>query len=396
MKRLLLFFLLLGGRLAAQEHVSDHDSTTAGDTSDHTTTTQQTAPPPKPVEMRVIGVNVLYKDTAKGFRTTNQFNAELGDYIQVKVRGLDSLLNMEHTSNGTRWVTLYLNDMPMNLYPLFPSKGDSVLIFRLERDTFSEKGWDVFYDYPRKHIESIPLTVGLDNGFRIPTDVQNFKFEVSNYTMIYIISGILFLLTIGFIQLVRKTPILRDGSRPDAPYSLSRAQLAFWTITIFFAFVDIYAITGDLPELRTSTLILLGISLGTTATARVIDTGSNGNPVTANAPVANTEKSKGFWTDILSDGNGVSIHRLQMVAWTVIFGFYFIRRVQLYLNIPELDDSLLTLMGVSSAAYVGLKVPENKTPTPPDAQQQNPPPPVDVNNPPTGTDTPPPGDNPTI
>jgi hypothetical protein len=49
-----------------------------------------------------------------------------------------------------------------------------------------------------------------------------------------------------------------------------------------------------------------------------------------------------------------------MFMWTVIMGIIFVTSVIRLQQIPQLDESLLALMGISSGAYVGLKTMENK------------------------------------
>jgi hypothetical protein len=69
-------------------------------------------------------------------------------------------------------------------------------------------------------------------------------------------------------------------------------------------------------------------------------------------------QSKGFWRDILDDGNGTSFHRLQVVIWTVVLGAVFIQSVQQVMSMPEFPDTLLYLMGISNGTYIGFKFPE--------------------------------------
>ena len=70
--------------------------------------------------------------------------------------------------------------------------------------------------------------------------------------------------------------------------------------------------------------------------------------------------SRRFLDDILSDENGVSFHRFQIAVWTlvlvVIFGFV----VYSTLGMPNFDEKLLALMGISSGTYLGFKFPETK------------------------------------
>ena len=55
---------------------------------------------------------------------------------------------------------------------------------------------------------------------------------------------------------------------------------------------------------------------------------------------------------------GISIHRFQMFAWTLILGVIFIGSVYKNLEMPQFSATLLGLMGISSGTYLGFKVPE--------------------------------------
>ena len=63
-------------------------------------------------------------------------------------------------------------------------------------------------------------------------------------------------------------------------------------------------------------------------------------------------------TDILSDANGISFHRFQMAAWTLVLGIIFISSVYYNLAMPVFDTTLMGLLGLSAGTYLGLKIPE--------------------------------------
>jgi hypothetical protein len=69
-------------------------------------------------------------------------------------------------------------------------------------------------------------------------------------------------------------------------------------------------------------------------------------------------KTQGFFKDVTTDINGTAIHRLQVFCWTLVLGGIFIIGVYRDLAMPEFGGTLLALMGVSSAGYVGFKFPE--------------------------------------
>lgn len=197
------------------------------------------------------------------------------------------------------------------------------------------------------------------------------------------------LITIVFLD--RKYGMLRDITQPDPkPYSWSRVQLAWWTLIILSAFIAVVWTKGQVPNLYYSTLVLLGISAITTAAARMIDVSDQAN----NLIVQRNSRQDGFIIDILSDQNGVNVHRLQSVAFNLVFGIWFISTVlhnladaadicsiykgqpdllaqctqnPLDFIMPALSDNNLILLGLSSATYAAMKTTENKLqdPTPP-------------------------------
>jgi hypothetical protein len=191
-------------------------------------------------------------------------------------------------------------------------------------------------------------------------------------TVIYYL--ILAILTVIVIVMATKTCLLRDIvirhtdfhdnatkqhiADPKAPFSLARVQLAFWTVIIFSSFL--YVLFHDkfsIPELNKVNLILLGIAVSTTAAGKLIDDSQKGNP-----DLSQDNPSQGFLIDILSDKNGVSIHRLQNVLWSIGVGIIYIHFVSAESKIPDetvLTDNLLLLMGISTGAYVGIKATEN-------------------------------------
>ena len=68
--------------------------------------------------------------------------------------------------------------------------------------------------------------------------------------------------------------------------------------------------------------------------------------------------SRGFVHDVLSDADGISLHRFQMFIWTLVLGIIFVASVYKNLSMPEFSATLLGLMGISSGTYVGFKAQE--------------------------------------
>lgn len=165
--------------------------------------------------------------------------------------------------------------------------------------------------------------------------------------------------------------LIKDSSNQeatkDASYSYSRSQLMWWTFIVITCFAVDVAVTGGANGIMNSTaLTLIGISAGTTVAGRVIDN-SQGND--ASVAMHQDDASEGFWMDILSDQNGVSIHRFQAVLFNIAFGFAFISQfinsisgtivIGTAIELPTFDSTTLGLIGISSATYVTLKFNEN-------------------------------------
>lgn len=164
--------------------------------------------------------------------------------------------------------------------------------------------------------------------------------------------------------------ILRDSSSAvKKPFSFSKVQLAFWFIIILGAFSSIIiCIHGHgIPTLANSTLILLGISTGTLTAGRLIDV----SDLTKSVARSQDNESEGFFADILSDNDGISLHRFQCLVFNFVIGSWFVYQIIHNLSlvgmsgidqvIPELTPNNLVLLGISGGTYIALKANENKT-----------------------------------
>jgi hypothetical protein len=240
----------------------------------------------------------------------------------------------------------------------------------------------------------------------------SFAFDVSTARAVaFIVLGLALLL--GFIRLATTSNILRNSeltsSTPGSTlycFSLAKCQMAWWLFLTTFAVVFIWLVVGRFT-MTGQVLVLLGISAATALGAVVIDAGRQagtadavnkataeaatttaaaaalaaaaptvpGAPaaplaalaaaqqskITALAKDAWPPKSKGsFFKDILSDENGVSLHRFQIMAWTLVLGLYFVFEVLSKFEMPTLSTELLTLVGISNSTYLGFKFPERR------------------------------------
>ena len=192
-------------------------------------------------------------------------------------------------------------------------------------------------------------------------------------------------IVILFLLLALKTNLLRDNVNPQAlltaaqttgpyrkvidpdkiprPYSLSRTQLGVWTIVIASSYVFLsLRCCGMTIPFTASILALMGISAGTAAIGSTIDSSDSDASGSNGGLRHQDEPSEGFFKDILSDANGVSIHRFQNVIFTVVTIIIYLYKIKSTIcgTLPDLDETLIALQGISATTYLGLKINENK------------------------------------
>ena len=236
--------------------------------------------------------------------------------------------------------------------------------------------------------------------------------------------GLVAIIVAAGIIIGRTSWLVRDRLVPQLPfsqasYSLGRIQMLLWTDVIVASFVFLFVITWGVPSVSASAVSLMGIAGATGLAAIGVDTAldakarrasalltrvglasqddvqkllagrtaNNGaNPVTdiqgANIPAkgaaaANPSptyrqlmdeyeritadfRTAGFLKDLTSDANGPTLHRWQIVIWTPITAGVFIFLTHKSIAMPDLPETLLTLIGISGAIYVGFKFPEKQ------------------------------------
>jgi len=312
-------------------------------------------------------------------------SAGIGDRLQVKVRNMPALLGKVPSCHA---IVLFVDGLPLrDMPPESCNPYDGTVRYYLDRVPGSNDAeWHRLLGSPNGFIRHVRVSVGADDQFAYPTDVTSFNLKIIPGPQFYLFLAVLFISTILFVHLCRTTTIIRapaDPAEPGArPYSLSRFQMAFWFFIVIAGYFFMWLITGELDTITDSILALLGLGAGTALGAALIDSSPSGTATTTTATTAATPNatetatvtsvvtpvppppphaSQGFLNDILSDsGDGISIHRFQMFAWTLILGIIFIGSVYKDLAMPEFNVTLLGLMGISSGTYLGFKFPEKK------------------------------------
>ena len=183
------------------------------------------------------------------------------------------------------------------------------------------------------------------------------------FSVIYLAFLVIFMCFTQVPNLVRDPdgPI-RDGKHV---FSLSRCQLAWWFFIILAAWGFLWVTTSSRDTLNKTALIVSGIGSTTAVTGiiagKVRDsvTGSKLGKVDVQIgqrPVGFKEGPGAVLYDLLSDCDTVGFHRFQFLVWNVILGCVFLWQTWTDLSMPEFDGTLLALLGLSGATFVGMKM----------------------------------------
>lgn len=337
---------------------------------------------------------------------------KLGDTLHIEATGkyyekIQEELEKDDTGSNFK---LFLDDVKMEGLDSTLSKNIDeeklTISFHIKRDSGNDvnrKAWDEFLmkqssGYLMK--PKVALAVGSEIAWNISTG-KKFKFYIVTGKVVYISLAIcLGLFVFAFNWLIKSPSALKDSA--NQCYSLGRSQMAFWGLLVFLTFSAIWVLNGTMEQIPDQALILLGISGATGLGSIVISQNKTRKREQAHQadkqdvkkelealqekqrvhPSTFTDQDDahlaelvkklkeindkpsevkthiGFWRDISDDGSGVSVHRLQVILWTIILGAVFIRSVAQSMSIPEFPDTLLVLIGISNGIYLGFKFPE--------------------------------------
>jgi len=254
--------------------------------------------------------------------------------------------------------------------------------------------------------------------------IQMNVIQTTEYLGTLIALGIIVWIADRRFPILRDIPV--DNSLPTLrrPFSLARVQMAVWTTVIFGTIAYLYAIHYNdkvpLPNIDPKLIALLGGSGLTAILAGAVDVSKDKTVETAasafrgtavavrslNAQIQSAldlrdaagnrtpnvtmvtklfadraqqlgsmsqyvktgqrsqrdDVKSNFLSDLLTDQNGNSLHRLQLLLFTALYVGYFVVHgvtvgLEDVLKTAPMSDQVLGLMGVTGGVYVGFKVP---------------------------------------
>jgi hypothetical protein len=307
----------------------------------------ETSPP-----LSIAGLSVLADGAAK----KQSLNFQMGDAIHVKLAPghlarLQAAAAEKRKKLGLSLNGYFLTDVPALVM------GTDELVFLPNRSGTSKAFWDELWGGRLLTPQTLSVAVGLEDASLLVPSETSLVMEPLQGPKAFSLLGGGVLLLILVVVLAVTTPMVRDGARLPGgklpTYSLARTQMAFWFVNVVLAVLIIWAVTGSVPPITSSVLGLMGIGAGTALGAVLLDQN-------AAAPDRPLHESASFFKDILTDGASIGLHRFQMLVWTIVVFFVFWGAVWNRLALPEFDNTLLALMGLSAGAYLGFKLPENK------------------------------------
>jgi hypothetical protein len=276
------------------------------------------------------------------------------------------------------------------------------LAFPLQRTSAYTTSWVALLGSPTRLQRPVQVDVGIAGKQNVLATASGQPLQAMLVVVRLwgLIVGFVFLAAVicAMVALGSATDFLRD-SQPTGfggavgannaplrrPFSLAQSQMAWWFALVIAAFIFLYLLTGDFNTLTAQALTLVGIGTGTAlgavmvektktdpvqqefsgVLARIAQLEAAGtapavlNPVYAKRnELADKLASKNFLIDTLTDVDGVSLHRFQILAWTLVIGIVFCIEVYRNLALPTFDETVLAILGISAGTYLGFKIPE--------------------------------------
>jgi hypothetical protein len=351
----------------------------------------------------------------------NVWELRMGDRVAVQIHGLTELRKQRAPEAKALRLFIdgiELKNLTLHHETTDDATQTDSYWTRLEFDNENQdnrKAWVQLLQTARDRDDLI-ISIGPEGGPPFPSTARaSLNIYPTGYT-VFTVTAIA-VLCLALLVLAAKSNLLRGAgtSAGPPPYSLARHQMAVWFLVVISAYLFVALVTGAAAATSPTALILIGISGATGLAAIAIDSNQCeeaararqalaaedaalrqllDEPVTglraqlANAPPASPEfiqltatvqskvqrlnevaallakpaqtsmPSRGWLRDILSDENGISFHRLQIVGWTVVLVGVFIRTVWRDVAMPDFDATTLGLMGISSGTYLGFKIPK--------------------------------------
>ncbi len=157
----------------------------------------------------------------------------------------------------------------------------------------------------------------------------------------------------------------------DGWASTSKLQWLLWIVVILFSYTALWVLRAEqghysaIGQVPVNVLTVLGFSTGTAAAAKGITSAYvQGNRVSKPTPPAGGTAPTGPKAGILNDDTGApELAKIQVMGFTLVAIGIYLATVSHQIvshaaitSLPDIDTSLLVLMGISQGGYLGKKL----------------------------------------
>lgn len=282
----------------------------------------------------------------------------IGRTIVVEVQNLSTWAAKHEAHN----LVPYLNGQPLRgVYPEITDLTQNKLQFHLSHNQTDLPVWLTLFHHPGMQ-RPVEFSIGVEdqNPFETVFDYDHpLSLTVIPRRLGIIALGVMLAVFSIVIGLMITTNIIRASGAKlphgKRPYELGRFLTLFWTAIIATCYFAVWLITGD-SNLPATALALTGFSSVVALTGYLTrsEPDEASDDSTASVPAAGA--SANFLTDVLSDSNGYSFHRFQLLMWNVLLGCMFVSLVWENLALPAFSQSLIALMGISASIHLSFEV----------------------------------------
>ncbi len=154
----------------------------------------------------------------------------------------------------------------------------------------------------------------------------------------------------------------------DGRASTSKLQFTLWTVVVLYSYIGLWIARAHLghaealSDIPRNVLIALGLSVTTATAAKGITVSYMDNSKLVKDANAVANKKLGWGAVFTDDGGIPDLSKIQLITWKLVAIFIYLLMVlgllgtkvtdPTKLALPDIDTSLMVLMGLSGGAYL--------------------------------------------
>lgn len=273
---------------------------------------------------------LLLTATAPHVRSVSQPEVRIGDTLALRVDNLDPA--------QCQSFILFIDGMPIDgLKADCSRRGEVRYVLAVNKENAAS--WHELFARAPGCCRNVSVSAGT-SVYQLDTDVLAIPMRIINRIR-WAITIVLALLAVAGILFLRWRTNLLDN--------LPRMQIAGFALAVGIAYGYIWSTTGETSTINGSAITLLGIGLGTAAGNAILSSGKRVSVATAVQAVANQGIEAPVETPVR-----YGLHSLQSAVWTAIVAFIFMASAWREVEMPDLSQQVLAILGISAGTYLAL------------------------------------------